>query len=273
MTRVSAASKLGPHLLGRKTHPGDNRDWHLAHFLASDADLVAQAEAELKQTKVGYTYFTNKKISPPSDSHWAKALALLAQIGGPPPPPPGVDKTWDDVEAVLDQGDTPHCVGFGSAQWCNTVPVDDHFKNADGDDIYYACKEVDGEPGAEDGSYVHTAAKVLKTRGRLSSYAWTNSIGTMQAWLLQKGPLVVGVDWYNDMFNPDADGYVAPTGGIAGGHCFAVVGELASEDAFLCLNSWGKSWAVNGRFKMKHADFNKLLTAQGAECMAALELP
>jgi len=35
-----------------------------------------------------------------------------------------------------------------------------------------------------------------------------------------KGPVVIGSNWYNGMFNPDANSYVKPTGGIAGRSLF-----------------------------------------------------
>ena len=47
--------------------------------MTTDADLAAQAVAELKLTTVG---FVNKSWkTPPPSSHWAKALALLAEVG------------------------------------------------------------------------------------------------------------------------------------------------------------------------------------------------
>jgi hypothetical protein len=52
----------------------------------TDAELRDQAVAELKQTTVGY--INSKWKVPPAGTHWANALALLAQIGGVTPPPP-----------------------------------------------------------------------------------------------------------------------------------------------------------------------------------------
>ena len=52
----------------------------------TDAELCDAAVKELEATTVGYI---NKHwAAPPAGTHWANALALLAQIGGTTPPPP-----------------------------------------------------------------------------------------------------------------------------------------------------------------------------------------
>jgi hypothetical protein len=84
--------------------------------------------------------------------------------------------------------------------------------------------------------------------------------------------VVVGTSWTNDMFNPDASGFVKPTGGVAGGHCYVMLEKVDSEDAYVFQNSWGGGWGQNGRFKMKRSDFGSLLADNGEACCAA-ELP
>ena len=86
---------VGPHGLGRLPSPPDERDWKLAAFLGTDADLRDQAVTLLKKTTVGYqnTHWT----TPPAGSYWAQGLAVLAKIGAtppPPPPPPAGKVTW-----------------------------------------------------------------------------------------------------------------------------------------------------------------------------------
>ncbi|MGZ4393810.1 MAG: hypothetical protein ACXVZ2_00420, partial [Gaiellaceae bacterium] len=73
----------GPHGLGRLPSPPDERDWKLAAFLGTGADLRDQAVALLKKTTVGYqnTHWT----TPPAGSYWAQGLAVLAKIGATPP--------------------------------------------------------------------------------------------------------------------------------------------------------------------------------------------
>jgi hypothetical protein len=275
LAKKSAVENLGPQLLGRIPSEPDSRNWNAAEFLGDDISLRDSAVAELKRTTVGYTAFGTRK--PASNTHWAKGFAFLSQIGPsptpPPPPSPSGAIVWEDVEAVLDQGQTPHCVGFGGAQFGNTNPVDDKYTNDDGHAIYYECKVIDGEPNAEDGSSVHSLARVLKNRGRIGAYAWASDTATIIAWLRSKGPVVVGTDWYNDMFYPDASGLVTPTGGIAGGHCFVCVGVNSDGSILEFLNSWSQGWAKKGHFYIKTTDFqNKLLNANG-EAVTTMELP
>jgi len=277
---TSAVENLGPHLLGRRPSPPDPRDYQLAHFLAGDpldAALAALMSSwEGKKTKAWANLITQRVKSlspvPPDPTPTPTPTPTPDPTPTPITPTPAADVVWTDSDAVLDQGQTPHCVGFGWAGWGDTQPVDDHFTNADGDKIYYECKVIDGEPGQEDGSDVRSGAKAMQNRKRLSAYAFAKSIDEVRAFLAAHGPVVFGSDWTNDMFNPDANGYVKPTGGVAGGHCYACVGDLVSEGALLFQNSWGDSWGLSGRFKMTYADAAQLLANNGEAC-AAVELP
>lgn len=270
----------GPHLLGRVPRVPDSRDYHMADALAKSNPT----ELDLALAAVQRSTLTTKVVK-----RWAKLVtaALEASPTPSPTPPtptptptpdptptptpvPVANKPWTDAEQ-LDQGQTGHCVGFGWAQWGNTLPVDDHFTNDDGHAIYYECKVIDGEPGAEDGSDVSSGAKAMKNRKRIDAYVFATSMTDIQTWVSTRGPVVVGTNWYNDMFNPDAEGLVNPTGGVAGGHCYILVGYDAASDTLLFQNSWGKDWGVNGYFKMTGTHFAQLMGEQGDAC-AGLEL-
>jgi hypothetical protein len=272
---MSATDNLGPHQLGRVPSAPDDRDYPLAAFLANDDPLdaalaVLQASHAAKATKAWAVIATAriKAMSPAPNPGPSPSPTPPT----PPKPTPTGAVVWADNEPVLDQGQTGHCVGFGGAQWGNTLPIDDHFKDADGHAIYYECKIIDGEPKAENGSDVRSLAKVLKQRKRLSTYAFAGSVDEACAWVLAHGPVIVGTDWTNDMFHPDAQGFVKPTGAVAGGHCYIQVGYDPDAQVLTYLNSWGASWAQNGRFKMRKADAETLFAKQG-EAAAAVELP
>ena len=64
----------------------------------------------------------------------------------------------------------------------------------------------------------------------------------------------MGTTWTNDMFQPDAKGFVKPTGAVAGGHCYLLIDHIDGQDAYLFQNSWGASWGDHGRFRMKAGD-------------------
>jgi hypothetical protein len=245
-------TEYGAHLLGR-VHEPDARDWKMSDvFPAVEAEETTQAMS------------------------WADIVAWILAFFAPrpkptPAPTPPLSQTWPD-SIQLDQGDTPHCVGFGWAGWGNCEPVADSFENGDGDAIYYAAKVIQGQPKQENGSSVRAGAKAMQQRGRLATYVFAESVDDIERWVLNHGPVVVGTDWTNDMFSPDPEGYVRPTGQVVGGHCYLLRGYLAAEDAFFFQNSWGSEWGLQGCFKMKVADFARLLTGNGEAC-AATELP
>jgi hypothetical protein len=200
----------------------------------------------------------------------------------PPPPVPGA-VVWTDAEPVLDQGQYGTCVGNGGAQWGNTLPIDDHFNEKNARDLYYECTVIDGSPddpdapgGGQQGSTVHSLAKALKNRNLLNVYAFASTTDAVTKFIQQSGPVIIGIDWYNDMFNPDAQGLIKPTGGVAGGHCIILngwhpAGEAFPVEVYEGINSWSDSWGVKGHFFLAVTDFATLLSGNG-EALAAVEL-
>jgi hypothetical protein len=255
-------AELGPHLLGRKPSPPDERDYKMATVLQKipqpDDTLLDKTVAEVRAE--GFFF-----------SSWQGILAFWRFIR-PAKKKPAKDVVWSDP-IQLDQEDTGHCVGFSWAGWGNTDPVEDNYQDPDGHAIYYECKAIDLDPAGEDGTYVRSGAKAMRIRGRLDGgYYFAGSVHDVRQWLQLHGPVVFGTDWYDAMFDPDPDGTVHIGGEIAGGHAYVCVGDLISEDAALCRNSWGAAWGKGGYFKIKWGDFAKLLNADGEAC-AGLELP
>lgn len=269
---MTSNDAIGPHLLGRVPRPEDDRDFQLETFFSADpldqalATLLADRHVA-KGTKVWANTVTQylKSIAPsPGPSPSPEPTPT-------PPTPASEDVTWPDADQ-LDQGQTGHCVGFGWAQWGNTLPIEDHFTDDDGNAIYYECKVIDGQPRQENGSNVRSGAKAMQNRGRLATYAFASTMDAIRNWLHGTGPIVVGTDWTEGMFNPNAQGFVTPTGKVAGGHCYLLVGDLASENALLFQNSWGAGWGQDGYFKMTVDDFATLFAHQGDAC-TSVELP
>jgi hypothetical protein len=179
---MSALDNLGAHLLGRKPSDPDARNYPLELFLSSNPVDVALA-ALLKDKSVASATKTWAKFEAP----YLKAITPPNPAPTPTPPAPTGSKRWADSDPTLDQGQTPHCIGFGGSQWVNTDPVDDHYTNADGDKVYYECKVLDGEPGVENGSSVHTLVKALVKRGLVGTYAFASSTATITSWIQAKG--------------------------------------------------------------------------------------
>lgn len=175
----------------------------------------------------------------------------------------------------LSQGDTPHCVGFSMANWGINLPIQDAYTNDDGHKFYYLCKKIDGDANpdgtpAETGSSVRTAAKVLKNLSKIDAYAFAPDMASIKWWMLNKGPLIAGTIWTEDMFTPDADNLVHPTGTVAGGHAY-LLNEWTLDNRIGIQNSWGNQWGKNGKAYITAAEFEKIFKYNG-EAMAAVEI-
>ncbi len=46
-----------------------------------------------------------------------------------------------------------------------------------------------------------------------------------------------------------------PTEDIEGGHCVLIVGSDPAADRYICRNSWGESWGMNGHFTVPRPTF------------------
>lgn len=273
--RTSATENLGPHLLGRKPLPEDTRDYQLADYLDAHDRMASSLTAD--------TTLGELQAAGPLDvwhdvyAFWAWFKQHILSPTPPPPtppaPPPAGGVTQWKYGPISDQGQTPHCVGFTGLDWGNCEPVNDQWPNLVGDKLYYECKVIDGEPGAEDGSHSRSLCKALKARGRIGAYAFASSADVAAAYVLGHGPVGIGVDWYNDMFQPASPHFILSlTGGVAGGHEISLAGYDSSSKLFTLVNHWGSSWAHNGVAYLRHDDLDRLLAA-GGDCWAGLELP
>jgi hypothetical protein len=92
--------------------------------------------------------------------------------------------------------------------------------------------------------------------------------------VLEIGPVVVGTVWTEDMFYPDRDGVIRPTGDSIGGHAYLLNGYDTQSGLFRIKNSWGHSWGIDGHAFLHINDLALLLDADGEACLALeQELP
>lgn len=186
-----------------------------------------------------------------------------------------VSKRWTRRIPVLDQGDVGSCTGNAAAGWLGTddatrqgvsmlggKPVDEAMAVA----FYSAATELDSAAGAyppdDTGSDGLSVAKALQNAGACTGYQHAFSLSAALT-ALQSGPVMFGVDWYEAMFDPAADGRLSITGQLAGGHEF-VVDEIDVPGQRVWLtNSWGPSWGMQGRAYLTYADAVTLLRRDG----------
>jgi hypothetical protein len=131
---------------------------------------------------------------------------------------------------------------------------------------YSRATAIDSYPGTfppdDTGSDGLSVAKALVEAHEISGYEHAFSFAEgLQA--IMARPVIVGVNWLNDMFSPDSSGLVHPTGALAGGHEF--VWDSYDVDTHICgfTNSWGTSWGAAGRFFMHDDEWAALLAQDG----------
>jgi hypothetical protein len=174
-----------------------------------------------------------------------------------------VRRTWR-CDARLDQGATPHCVGFAWTHDHGAEPI--RRKVADGiaHDWYRVAQAHDQWPGEDyDGSSTLGGAKAGVWFGAFNEYRWCFSLMDYILTLGWLGPVIVGTNWYRSMFSPDPSGHVTVDGRVSGGHEWMLRGVNPDREVFIARNSWGRSWGHEGDFTISFEDFDRLRLEDG----------
>ena len=180
-------------------------------------------------------------------------------------------KYWDDNMWWGNQENTPMCVGYAWAHWVADGPVTHNGTQPPIAPtlIYQQAQLVDEWPGTNyDGTSVRGAAKYLNTAGKIGSYYWAYDVQTLINTLLQIGPVVVGTNWYYNMFYPNSNGVISIGGSLAGGHAYVINGVDTVNRLFRIKNSWGQSWGKSGHAFISFTDMTRLINENGEICLA-----
>lgn len=193
-----------------------------------------------------------------------------------------VSRHWERQIPVLDQGNLGSCTGNASTGWIGTdnalrqgiqtlsdgTPVNEDLAIA----IYGRATEIDPFEGTyppdDTGSDGLSVAKVLQSMGLVASYTHAFSREALAS-ALQSGSVLIGIEWYNSMFEPHSDGGipVSLSSGLAGGHEVVVdqleVVDQGDHDRYWITNSWSTSWGQQGRAFFTGKDIRTLLSRDG----------
>lgn len=198
---------------------------------------------------------------------------------------------WTRRAPVFDQGDLGSCTGNAAAGLVatdsaartgytsvtvsgNVLPVDESLAVQ----VYSLATQLDEFAGAyppdDTGSSGLGAAKALVKLGLASKYSHAFSLDALKS-ALQSGPVMIGIEWLNSMFEPASDGTVPVDrrSGVAGGHEFVVSAYDASVGRFRMDNSWGESWGAGGSAWFREADLRWLLSQDGDVTQPAFAAP
>lgn len=168
----------------------------------------------------------------------------------------------------LDQGEEGGCTGYSDAQLMSMYPhVHKEIDNANAEYFYYQAKQNDEYAGdSYEGSSVLGAQKANKANGYTTSYSWCTTVEEIIAGIAFHGPVQIGINWYESMFNVDPKtGLVTIQSGskLAGGHALCVPAYKAGGEFLRLDNTWGKGWGLNGSAWISATDVTRLLSEQG----------
>ena len=171
--------------------------------------------------------------------------------------------------APFDQGQTGSCTGNAEAGVLMTDPLfmtGRSLSESDAVVLYEKATHLDRIKGVyppdDTGSSGLAVMKAAKALGYITGYQ--HAFGLQHALeALVLAPVITGVSWYEGFDEPDADGNVAISGSIRGGHEFEVVGIDAEARTVRACNSWGADWGDHGYFQFSWDTWDQLLHKRG----------
>jgi len=177
-----------------------------------------------------------------------------------------VSAYWPCPE-ILDQGAEGACVGFSLTHLLLADPIDltirERKQEAFARRVYRRAQRLDQWPGvAYEGTSVLAGCKTLKRARVVSSYRWAFGLADVLQVVAYDGPVVLGVRWYESMYEPQG-GVLVPSGRVAGGHAVLCNGVDVDRQTVTLHNSWGPGWGDSGEANLSWVHLDQLLREQG----------
>lgn len=185
-----------------------------------------------------------------------------------------VPVAWTRQIPTLDQGSLGSCTGNALTGAVGTYPLfpalpasHPALDENEAVSLYSLATQLDpyaGQyPPTDTGSDGVSVCKAGVRKGLISGYTHCTDLASMQQ-ALQRGPVIVGVNWYSSFDTPDSSGLVSISSGayVRGGHEFEVYADNANG-TFYAWNSWGNSYGVGGKFHFSYDTMSRLFSEQG----------
>lgn len=196
------------------------------------------------------------------------------------------DGDWQRFVGPFDQGNLGSCTGNAAIGCMATGPYYSTVTNPGGDftgayalteegavTCYSDATTLDSFPGqyepTDTGSDGTAVAQALKNAGMISGYTHATT-GKLARLALGEGPIIVGMKWFNSMFEAGAGGMmvVDRSSGLAGGHEIVFDKIDVDKGQVWFTQSWGPEWGVErdgvpGRAWFTFDDFDSLIDDEG----------
>jgi len=180
--------------------------------------------------------------------------------------------TWRCNE-YFDQGREGACVAYAlghelAARPAEVTGINDPWLKQT---IYWEAQKIDpweggAYPGAVpfyEGTSVLAGVKTLHKKNLFKEYRWAFGINDLLNGLGHNGPSVLGINWYQGMYNPDEKGFIKPSGRVMGGHAILARAVNIREEKITLRNSWGSGWGLSGDCYISFEDLDRLLREEG----------
>jgi C1A family cysteine protease len=194
---------------------------------------------------------------------------------------------WDDVGCenwitpIRDQGSCGSCVAFGTLGALESVLKIKHYNNSY---IIIDLSEAHlffcGGRTCSQGWHMSDALNYIKANGvppescfpyningkcsdtcndwsnlvgPTKGINWTlvsNTITQMQENLVRYGPQVAAMAVYRDFYYYAGGIYIRTSNDLRGYHCICAIGYDDEDECWICKNSWGTDWGMEGFFKI-----------------------
>lgn len=169
-----------------------------------------------------------------------------------------------------DQGDTSECTAYAAMHAMADGSVT-HKTNplVEPGQFYNEIVSIDRQENRyyTEGATSLAMAKALARRNFIGEYLWGYSLSDFIK-AIRVGPVLIGIDWYTGMDNPDStNAIIRATGRIRGGHEIVANGCSFSDGLVRLKQSWGRSFGRRGHVYLPFEDLEKLIADGGDVCM------
>lgn len=203
--------------------------------------------------------------------------------------------TWS-CDVYNDQGREGACVGFAWSHELSAKPKVVRRGPAFAMEVYRRAQQIDEWPGEDySGTSVLAGVKAVMEHENsignsfIGGYRWAFGLQDVMRVIGYRGPVVLGINWYYNMYTPNEKHFISASGEIVGGHAIMAKGikvvekstdgvygttdfnNVDLDKSYVRLhNSWGINYGLGGDAFLTLRDLDKLLQEQGEACIPTI---